>query len=216
MDLKTKVFIDLDKHATSETILASSTSCFPPSKFCASLTNRQNVLVAHPVNPPYFVPLVELVRSPWTSDKVVTTVRNLMKEVGQKPVVLNKEVQGFAVNRIQYAILQECYRLIDDKVLSPEDVDAVMSEGLGMRYAFIGPWETAHLNANGMQDYFDKYSEGIFRVCEDMGSNRKFETDAAKKIVQTFTDKIPLEKLKERIQWRDEKLIALSKIKQGN
>lgn len=162
------------------------------------------------------MPLVELVKSPWTSDEVVEKVRHLMLDVGQRPVVLNKEVPGFAVNRVQYAILMECYRLIEDKVLSPEDVDAVMSEGLGMRYAFIGPWETAHLNANGMQDYFDKYSEGIFKVCEDMGPNRKFEGEAAKKIAETLTNKIPLEKLKDRIRWRDEKLIALSKIKRSD
>ena len=110
-----------------------------------------------------------------------------MKDVGQKPVNLNKEVAGFAVNRIQYVVLMECYRLIADGIINIEDIDAVMSEGLGMRYAFIGPWETAHLNANGMQDYFDKYADGILRVLEDMGPNIKFEGETAKKIVDELT-----------------------------
>ena len=72
-----------------------------------------------------------------------------MQEVGQKPVVLSREIEGFALNRIQYAILCECWRLIDANILSVQDIDSVMSDGLGMRYAFLGPMETAHLNAEG-------------------------------------------------------------------
>lgn len=72
-----------------------------------------------------------------------------MNEIGQKPVLLSREIQGFALNRIQFAILTECWRLIAEDVLSVKDVDSVMKDGLGMRYAFLGPMETAHLNAEG-------------------------------------------------------------------
>lgn len=72
-----------------------------------------------------------------------------MSEAGQKPVVLSREIEGFALNRIQYAILSECWRLIDAGILSVKDIDSVMSDGLGPRYAFLGPMETAHLNAEG-------------------------------------------------------------------
>lgn len=74
-----------------------------------------------------------------------------MAEAGQKPVVLSREIEGFALNRIQYAILSECWRLIDAGILSVKDIDSVMSDGLGPRYAFLGPMETAHLNAEGRQ-----------------------------------------------------------------
>ena len=95
------------------------------------------------------MPLVEIVPAPWTHPDIVTRTRALMEEIGQKPVTLKKEVPGFSLNRIQYAILDECYRQVANGVISVEDVDTVMSDGLGMRYAFMGPWETAHLNAKG-------------------------------------------------------------------
>lgn len=76
-----------------------------------------------------------------------------MLEVGQKPVVLSREIEGFALNRIQYALLNECWRLINDGILDVKDIDSVMSDGLGMRYAFLGPMETTHLNAEGKCRY---------------------------------------------------------------
>lgn len=72
-----------------------------------------------------------------------------MTEVGQKPVLLSREIEGFALNRIQFAILTECWRLIADGILSTNDVDSVMKDGLGLRYSFMGPMETTHLNAEG-------------------------------------------------------------------
>lgn len=129
-----------------------------------------------------------------------------MSEAGQKPVVLSREIEGFALNRIQYAILSECWRLIDAGILSVKDIDSVMSDGLGPRYAFLGPMETAHLNAEGMQldlklkfiptiafltsiqniiqsphstgyrSYSDRYSKTMNAVCATMGPTPVFGT----------------------------------------
>lgn len=95
------------------------------------------------------MPAVELVPSPWTDSGIVSKTIAILKEIGQKPVVCKKEIYGFALSRMQQAIINECWRLIQDDVMSVEDVDAVMSEGLGMRYAFLGVFETCHLNADG-------------------------------------------------------------------
>ena len=83
--------------------------------------------------------------------------------------LLSREVPGFVLNRMQYSLLNECWRLIRDGVVSPQDLDVVMKDGMGMRYAFMGPMETIHLNAEGTQNYCDRYGETIFNVSSDLG-----------------------------------------------
>ena len=133
------------------------------------MKHRSQFIVAHPCNPPYHTPMVELVPAPWTSQEVRDGARRLMQEVGQGPVSLSREVPGFVLNRMQYSILNECWRLIRDGVVSPQDLDVVMKDGMGMRYAFMGPMETIHLNAEGTQNYCDRYGDTIYNVSSDLG-----------------------------------------------
>lgn len=170
-------------------------------------------MVSHPVNPPYYVPLVEIVPAPWTQPEVVKKTRSIMEEIGQKPVTLSREVEGFALNRIQYAILNETWRLIENGILNVKDVDSVMSDGLGMRYAFLGPLETAHLNAEGMANYLDRYSKTIFAVSETLGSPPKMEGPTAEEITKQCDAMVPLDKLAERRLYRDNCLTQLSILK---
>lgn len=214
-DLKKEIFQKLDLLASDTVALCSSTSCVIPSYFSENLVHRSQVLVAHPANPPYYVPIVEMVPAPWTDPAVIDRTSALMKEIGQKPVVCKKETFGFAINRMQYAIINECWRLVQDDIMSVEDVDTVMSEGLGMRYAFLGVFETCHLNANGLMDYCERYSKGIYNVSETFGPVPQMKGPMAEEINRQLCEKVPLEKLAERRKWRDSRLAALAKLKKS-
>uniref|UniRef100_A0A671P7T3 L-gulonate 3-dehydrogenase n=1 Tax=Sinocyclocheilus anshuiensis TaxID=1608454 RepID=A0A671P7T3_9TELE len=147
LEAKQTVFHEVENLVTESVILSSSTSCLMPSNVFSCVQNRTRCIISHPVNPPYYVRLVELVPHPETLPAVMDVAYSLMTEVGQAPVRLSKEIDGFALNRVQYAIIAESWRLVQDGVISVKDIDLVMSEGLGMRYAFIGPIETMRLNA---------------------------------------------------------------------
>lgn len=107
---------------------------------------------------------MEIVPAPWTKPEIAVKTRQIMEEIGQKPISLTREIEGFALNRIQYCILNEVWRLVGDGILDVKDIDSVMTDGLGMRYAFLGPLETTHLNAEGISNYTDRYSKSIYEV----------------------------------------------------
>jgi L-gulonate 3-dehydrogenase len=115
----------------------------------------------------------------------------------------------------RYAILNEAWRLVADGILSVKDIDSVMSDGLGMRYAFLGPLETAHLNAEGMISYGERYSKTIYAVSETSGPIPKMEGEQLQKVAKELEEMCPLDKLPERRLWRDTCLTKLSQLKKN-
>ncbi|XP_065829798.1 lambda-crystallin-like [Oscarella lobularis] len=210
VDLKKRVFAQLDEHASDTVVLSSSTSCIVPSLFTEGLKHRSQCIVAHPVNPPYYIPLVELVPAAWTNPDVVRRTRALMADIGQAPVTLNKEVNGFILNRLQYALIMEAWRLVEDGVCSPEDVDTAMVEGLAPRYSFMGIFETMHLNADGMKDYCERYGANIKTVCETQSPARDLSGRTLSVVDDAMQRKVPVSGLGDRRKWRDRRLAALA------
>ncbi|XP_041663143.1 lambda-crystallin homolog [Cheilinus undulatus] len=219
LDVKQSVFQEIERLVGKDIILSSSTSCLVPSSVFSRVQNKSRCLVSHPVNPPYYVKLVELVPHPETTAIVMDTTHALMTKVGQAPVRLRKEIDGFALNRVQAAIIAESWRLVQDGIISVKDIDLVMSEGLGMRYAFIGPMETIHLNApEGLEDYMKRYGEGITRVLNSFGPVPDFCGSGSKSIAKEICELIPNDRqhLSARIERRDQLLMALSKLKKDH
>ncbi|KAM9802858.1 lambda-crystallin homolog isoform X2 [Syngnathus typhle] len=219
VEVKQNLFRDLERLVGEDVILSSSTSYLVPSAVFSSVQNPSRCLVSHPVNPPYYVKLVELVPHPDTSAATVDKTHALLTEVGQVPVRLRKEIDGFALNRVQAAIIVESWRLVQDGIISVQDIDLVMSEGLGMRYAFIGPMETIHLNApEGLADYMRRYGDGVRRVASSSGPVPDFLSEDAKRIVSEMCQLIPNDErhLSARRERRDQLLMGLARLKKDH
>jgi len=138
LELKQKLFRDLDNLCPERTILGSNTSTLLPSKLATVTKRPEKVLVIHYINPPYLIPLVEIVRHADTADETVTAVYDLLIKIGKRPVVLQKEVPGFIVNRLQVALLRESLSIVERGIASPQDVDTVIKTSLGRRWAAAG------------------------------------------------------------------------------
>ena len=165
IDCKRAMFADLDRLATPDAILASSTSTIVASLFTESLEGRHRCLVAHPVNPPHLVPLVELVGAPWTAPETIAKAKAIYEALGQVPIVVKREVEGFILNRLQAVLLSEAFRLVEDGYVTPQDLDKTLKDGLGLRWSFMGPFETIELNApDGIADYCRRYGPSLSRL----------------------------------------------------
>jgi L-gulonate 3-dehydrogenase len=208
-DTKRELFAELDRAARPDAVLASSSSGIPASAYTEALAGRARCLVAHPVNPPYLVPLVELCPAPWTDPAVVSRTRDLMTSAGQVPATVNKEMDGFALNRLQGALLAEAFRLIADDVISPTDLDALVKHGLGLRWSFMGPLETIDLNApGGLVDYCERYGPLYWQLQQQM-TPREWDATLIGKLHAARRAELPANMQGVRQEWRDRRLMAL-------
>jgi 3-hydroxyacyl-CoA dehydrogenase len=210
LEVKKAVFARLDEAAPPDAVIASSSSALLPSQFTENLAGRHRCLVVHPINPPYLVPAAEVVPAPWTAPDVVERSRDLLTACGQAPIVMKRELDGFIMNRMQGALLEEAFRLVADGYASIEDVDIGIREGLALRWSFMGPFETIDLNApGGVRDYVERY-QGIY---ENIFNQTQRRVDWAGPVLDTVEnerrERLAESDLAERQAWRDRRLMAL-------
>lgn len=209
-DVKATLTAEMDAILPPDVPIGSSTSGIPASSYAADVAGRARCLVVHPINPPHLVPAVEIVPAPFTAAEVTQKVRDLIAQTGQIPITLKREIDGFVVNRLQGALLIEAFKLLQNDVAAPEDIDRAICDGLGMRWSFMGPFETIHLNApGGVSDYVTRFA-GMYQTMFE-GDTKISDWSAAldQGLTSYLDDLHPQDSLPEAHRARDLKLMEL-------
>lgn len=215
VDVKRQLMLDIDALASPELMVGSSTSGIPGSAFALGLAISPRVLIVHPVNPPYLVPVVELVASPETSVETVAFADALMQAVGQSVVHVRKEVEGFVLNRLQAVLLREAWALVQEGVASCEDIDKTVRDGLGWRWSFMGPFETIDLNApGGVADYAQRLGALYQRIADARSHPAPWDADLIREVETQRREQLAQADLTTRRAWRDERLMEFAAARQ--
>jgi 3-hydroxyacyl-CoA dehydrogenase len=213
---KRALFAELDRVAPPRAILASSTSALPMSEIAAGCTLPGRCVVAHPTNPPDVVPLVEVVPGARTTAETTEAAVGFLRSLGQVPIVCRAEVHGFVLNRLQTALLREALYLHRLGVASAADIDRAVTEGLALRWAFLGPFAVEHTNAASLEDDLTKFGaviRGLFDALGD-GYDGPTEADVARLVAE-------LEEISggrshtELVAYRDRMVERLRELKRG-
>ena len=160
LDIKKELTKNIDAATPDDIPIASSTSGIPTSLYASDVQGKYRCLVAHPINPPHLIPAVEIVPAPFTSEAITQNVKEIIISIDKEPLELKKEIPGFVVNRLQGALLSEAFNLVKDGISTAEDIDKAISQGLGLRWSFMGPFQTIHLNApEGIAGYVERYEK---------------------------------------------------------
>lgn len=211
LEIKQELSSKLARLTGPECILASSSSAIPSSQSAHGSEAAHRSLVAHPGNPPLLIPVIELVPSPQTDPDVLDRAQELYSRAGLSPILVQKEVEGFVFNRLQGAVLREAYALVRDGVATVEDIDTVMRDGLGRRWAFMGPFETVDLNTRGgIASHAEKMGPAYERMGAERGQHDPWTPELVTEVTRQRREVLPLDQWEQRVAWRDEQLLRRS------
>jgi ketoreductase RED1 len=171
LDLKQELWARVEAAAPASALLLSSTSGLLPSDMAARMGEPGRLLVGHPFNPPHVVPLVEVVPGAQTPPEGAQAAAEFYRSLGKVPVVLRKEIGGFVANRLQSALFRESVNLVLQGVVTPEELDRVVTESVGVRWATAGPFESYHLGGGpgGIRHLLEHLGPGMARRWKDLG-----------------------------------------------
>jgi 3-hydroxybutyryl-CoA dehydrogenase len=171
LELKQDLFQEMETLCPPDTILATNTSGLSITEIASVCRHPERVGGMHWANPAEIVPLVEVIRGAETSDNTIDVIYRVTEKLGKVPVRVNKDVPGFASNRLQFAVLREALYLVQEGIVSPEDVDRTLKNGVGFRYPWLGPLETADL---GGLDTFHSVAQYLLPALSTMQSTPDF------------------------------------------
>ncbi len=214
LDLKVGVLNQVMQMTANDVPVASSTSTLLPSELSRELDSRERCFVAHPLNPPHLIPAVEIVTAPWTDAQIIASAVTRYRAIGQQPVVLDQEIEGFLMSRLQSALLHEAFRLLERGIASPEAIDRAVSSGLGLRWATLGPLEAVALNVpGGMRGYVKVFGDVHRRMGEDMRQLADWPAVAEGALDATLGSGLAPAEQERRQLLRNERLLALARLR---
>lgn len=210
LEFKREIFSELLSITEAGTLLVTASSAIPMSQIVTDPDRQSRCLVAHPVNPPAVLRLIELCPAPGTSSKTIQQVAGLFADAGFEPSILTREIEGFLLNRLQGAVLREAYRLVDDGITTPSDIDKVMRLGLGPRWALSGPFETAELNTpGGIVAHAARMGPAYKRMGESRGEVVNWSDELVKKVAESRDAVRGDQSIPERAAWRSKAVAKL-------
>ncbi len=208
--IKQEVLPRVEAAMRKDAILATSTSGLSQAALASVLARPDRFIVVHPLTPPFLLPVTEIVTHPGTSEPTLAEAYRVMEAVGQKPIRVHGEISGFAMNRIQAAMLNEMVALVRDGVISPEDADTTLTHGFGLRWAVIGPFAGVDLNAlGGIRQYMELFGYILNDVAKDRGAAQALTPAAVDKLEAALRAQLPFTELPARQKRRDRAIAAL-------
>lgn len=209
---KQKIFEKFEELTTPKTILASSSSALTTSEFASHLASKNRCLVVHPANPPYLLSIAEVVPAAFTSNQCIEETFTILKNTGMLPVLISNEPQGFVFNRIQGAVLREAYCLVRDGVITPQDLDLIVTQGLGKRWSITGPFATSALNVRGgIKAHAARMGQSYFEMGQSRGQNEPWEEELVEQVSKDIEKKLNNSDWQVNIAKRDLALMKLNK-----
>ena len=217
LSVKQELFAKLDNLAPDEVVIGSSSSAMPISSITQNLRGQHRCIIAHPANPPHLIPCVEICPGENTSNKTIEKTKEIFTASGASIVNVKKEIDGFILNRLQGALLNEAMRLYSDGYASSDEIDATIRDGLGLRWAFMGPFETIDLNApGGIKDYISRYGPMYIEMAKNQTKIPDWSEEAGKKLEIERRKILGHDELENRAKKRNLLLKSLRKVKIDN
>ena len=217
LSVKQELFAKLDNLAPEEVVIGSSSSAMPISSITQNLKGQHRCIITHPANPPHLIPCVEICPGENTSKKTIEKTKEIFTASGASIVNVIKEIDGFILNRLQGALLNEAMRLYSDGYASSDEIDATIRDGLGLRWAFMGPFETIDLNApGGIKDYISRYGPIFVEMAKNQTKIPDWSEEAGEKLELERRKILGHDELEGRAKKRNQLLKSLRKVKIDN
>jgi 3-hydroxyacyl-CoA dehydrogenase len=212
-EIKNRAYHELDALLDPNAIVGSSTSAMDMTLLAKGVPGARRFITAHPVNPPHLIPVVEVLRGAETDPKVLAKTIKFMTEVGQSPVVVQRFVPGFILNRMQAALVREAVDLVATGVADVEAVDTSIRDGLGLRWAFMGPFGVANTNADqGVRQYFTRYGGAYESMWDVLNTGTRFNEELIERLGEA-TDEMTGASYEGQRRWRDRMIAAIREVK---